>query len=173
LLVSRVRSLLVSRGGSVSETTAEPMEGAWQMARLLGMALVVLALVVAGCGDDDGDEEATPLTTPPPAASVSTTAPSTEVTTLENPADAGGEFAFQKDSLTAPAGEITLVMENPSSEVHNISLEGNGVDEKGELVGQGETSRVTAVVEPGEYTFYCSVPLHRDGGMEGTLTVTG
>jgi hypothetical protein len=134
LLLSRVRSLLVSRGGSVSETTAEPMEGAWQMARLLGMALVVLALVVAGCGDDDGDEEATPLTTPPPAASVSTTAPSTEVTTLENPADAGGEFAFQKDSLTAPAGEITLVMENPSSEVHNISLEGNGVDEKGELV---------------------------------------
>jgi plastocyanin len=129
---------------------------------------VVVALLLAGCGGDDGDEEATPATT-----SVATAPPSGEVTTLENPADAGGDLAFEKDSLTAPAGRITLVMENPSSEVHNISVEGNGVDEKGELVGQGETSRVTVVLEPGEYTFYCSVPLHRDGGMEGTLTVTG
>lgn len=64
-------------------------------------------------------------------------------------------------------------MLNPSSETHNISIEGNGVDERGELVGEGETSRVTVVLEPSEYTFYCSVPLHRDGGMEGTLTVTG
>jgi plastocyanin len=143
------------------------------MARLFGASLVALVLVAAGCGGDDGDEEATPQAPPPPAVSVSTTAPSTGATTLEIPADAGGELAFQKDSLTAPAGEITLVMENPSSEVDNISLEGNGVDEKGELVGQGGTSRVTAVLEPGEYTFYCSVPLHRDGGMEGTLTVTG
>jgi hypothetical protein len=44
--------------------------------------------------------------------------------------------------MTAPAGEITLVMENPSSEVHNILARGgNGVDEKGALVGQGEPSR--------------------------------
>jgi plastocyanin len=143
------------------------------MPRLPGPGLIVVALIAAGCGGDDGDEQATPPPAPPPASSVPATAPSTESTTLENPADAGGDFAFQKDSLTAPAGEITLVMENPSSEVHNISIEGNGVDEKGELVGQGETSRVTVILEPGEYTFYCSVPLHRDGGMEGTLTVTG
>jgi plastocyanin len=144
------------------------------MPRLLALGvLVVVALIAAGCGGDDGDEQATPPPASPPAASVPTTAPSTKATTLENPADAGGDLAFQKDSLTAPAGEITLVMENPSSEVHNISIEGDGVDEKGKLVGQGETSRVTVVLEPGEYTFYCSVPLHRDGGMEGTLTITG
>jgi plastocyanin len=135
--------------------------------------LIVGAIAAAGCGGDGEADEATPPPPPPPAASVPTTAPSLEATTLEIPADAGGDPAFQKDSLTAPAGEITLVMFNPSSEVHNISIEGDGVDEKGELVGEGETSRVTAVLEPGEYTFYCSVPLHRDGGMEGTLTVTG
>jgi plastocyanin len=143
-----------------------------EMRLLLGLGLILAALVAAGCGGDDESDEATP-SPPPPAASVPTTAPSGQPTTLENPADAGGDLAFQKDSLTAPAGEVTLVMFNPSSEVHNISIEGEGVDEKGELVGEGETSRVTAVLEPGEYTFYCSVPLHRDGGMEGTLTVTG
>jgi plastocyanin len=134
------------------------------MARLLGLALIALALAVAGCGgDDDEDEEASPP--PPPAA--------TGGTTLENPADAGGELAFEKDELTAPAGEVTLVMENPSSLEHNIAVKGDGLDEKGPVVGEGETSEVTVNLEAGEYTFYCSVPGHEAGGMEGTLTVTG
>jgi uncharacterized cupredoxin-like copper-binding protein len=30
---------------------------------------------------------------------------------------------------------------------------------------------VSADVKAGQYTFYCSVPGHRQGGMQGTLTV--
>jgi plastocyanin len=135
------------------------------MARLLGLALLALALAVAGCGgDDDGEDEA--ASPPPPAAS-------SEGTTLQNPADESGALKFEKESLTAPAGEVTLVMENPSAVDHNIAVEGGGVDEVGEIVGQGGTSQVTATLEPGEYTFYCSVPGHQAAGMEGTLTVTG
>jgi plastocyanin len=139
------------------------------MARLLGLALLVLALAVAGCGgdDDNGDDEATPP--PPPAA----TGAAGGATTLENPADASGQLAFQKDSLTAPAGDITLVMENPSSVEHNIAVKGDGINEEGPVVGQGETSEVTVALEAGEYEFYCSVPGHEAAGMEGTLTVTG
>jgi plastocyanin len=137
------------------------------MARLLGLVLVLLALVVAGCGGDDDDDEATPP--PPPAATDETGG----ARTLENPADASGALRFQKDSLEAPAGEITLVMENPSSVEHNIAVKDGGIDEKGEIVGQGETSEVTVNLEAGEYTFYCSVPGHEAAGMEGTLTVTG
>jgi plastocyanin len=134
------------------------------MARLLGIALVALALAVAGCGgDDDGDDEAAPP--PPPAA--------TGGTRLVNPADAGGDLAFEEDELTAPAGAVTLVMENPSSLEHNIAVKGDGLDEKGPVVGEGGTSKVTVTLEEGEYTFYCSVPGHEAGGMEGTLTVTG
>jgi uncharacterized cupredoxin-like copper-binding protein len=33
------------------------------------------------------------------------------------------------------------------------------------------TTRATADLEPGEFVFYCTVPGHREGGMEGTLTV--
>jgi plastocyanin len=103
--------------------------------------------------------------TPPPAA-----AP--QETTLENPADSS-ELRFSKMALEAPAGTITLVMENPSAIEHNIAVRGEGVDEQGEVVGQGETSRVTVELEPGEYEFYCSVPGHDEAGMNGTLTVSG
>jgi plastocyanin len=90
---------------------------------------------------------------------------------LELSAVESGDFAFDTSELQAPSGSVTLTMENPSPVEHNISLEGSGVDEEGETVGQGESSTVSAELEPGEYTFYCSVAGHREGGMEGTLTV--
>jgi plastocyanin len=137
------------------------------MRRILSLALVALALIAAGCGgdDDDGDEEAAP---PPPAE----TGGGVGETRLENPADAGGDLAFEKDELTAPAGLVTLVMENPAAVEHNIAVKGNGIDEKGPVVGEGGTSEISITLEPGEYTFYCSVPGHEAAGMEGTLTVT-
>jgi uncharacterized cupredoxin-like copper-binding protein len=54
---------------------------------------------------------------------------------------------------------------------HDIAVEGNGVNEKGEVVQGGGTSEFSANLQPGEYTFFCSVPGHREGGMEGKLTV--
>jgi plastocyanin len=86
-------------------------------------------------------------------------------------ADPGGDLSYDKQELEAPAGEVTITMDNPSSVPHNVSIEGSGVDEEGETVDQGGVSEVSAELEAGEYTFYCSVPGHQEGGMEGTLTV--
>jgi plastocyanin len=105
-----------------------------------------------------------PAPPPPPAAA--------QETTLENPADPS-QLRFSKETLEAAAGAITLVMENPSPLEHNIAVRGEGVDEQGEVVGQGEESRVTVELEAGEYEFYCSVPGHDEAGMNGTLTVSG
>ncbi|MEX2195524.1 MAG: plastocyanin/azurin family copper-binding protein [Thermoleophilaceae bacterium] len=88
--------------------------------------------------------------------------------TLE--ADPSGALAFDTDTLEAQAGQVTITMDNPSSTPHNVALEGQGVDEEGEVVTEAE-SQVSAELQPGEYTFFCSVPGHRQGGMEGTLTV--
>jgi plastocyanin len=90
---------------------------------------------------------------------------------LEIPADPSGGLAYQFGSAEAPPGQLQIDSLNESSVDHDIALEGNGVSEKGEIVKNGGTSSLTADLEAGEYTFFCSVPGHRPGGMEGKLTV--
>jgi uncharacterized cupredoxin-like copper-binding protein len=86
-------------------------------------------------------------------------------------ADPGGAFRFDRRTLESGAGRVRLVMENPSSIPHNVSIEGAGIDEQGKTVGNGETSTVSTTLRAGRYEFYCSVPGHRQGGMEGELTI--
>ena len=88
---------------------------------------------------------------------------------LEIPATA--QLAYETNQAEAEAGSLTITSPNPSGTPHNIALEGGGIDEKGEVVQDNGVSEITADVKPGEYTFYCSVPGHREGGMEGKLTV--
>ncbi|MDQ4024957.1 MAG: hypothetical protein M3217_05630, partial [Actinomycetota bacterium] len=70
----------------------------------------------------------------------------------------GGEFRFDRPSLEARAGLVTLVMDNPSSVPHNISIEGRGIDREGETIGKGGRSTVRAELRPGEYDFYWRCP---------------
>jgi plastocyanin len=86
-------------------------------------------------------------------------------------ADPSGATRFDVEELSAEAGLVEIRMENPSPLPHNVAIEGDGVDGQGEVVGEGETSFVRTELEPGTYTYYCSVEGHREGGMEGTLTV--
>ena len=84
-------------------------------------------------------------------------------------ADAG--LAYQFATATATAGQVKVESKNPQAIGHDIAIEGNGVNQKGETVTSGGTSTFTVDLKPGEYTFYCSVPGHREGGMVGKLTV--
>jgi uncharacterized cupredoxin-like copper-binding protein len=90
---------------------------------------------------------------------------------LEIPADPNGALAYEFGSAEAPAGKLEIDSKNDASIPHDISIEGNGVDEQGDEVQGGGVSTVNVDLKPGEYTFYCSVPGHREGGMEGKLTV--
>jgi uncharacterized cupredoxin-like copper-binding protein len=90
---------------------------------------------------------------------------------LDIPADPSGALAYTFASATTEAGPVTMRSENASAIPHNIALEGDGVDEVGPVVQNGGVSEIKAEVRAGEYTFYCSVPGHREGGMEGKLTV--
>jgi uncharacterized cupredoxin-like copper-binding protein len=90
---------------------------------------------------------------------------------VEIPADPGGSLAYTFADAEAEAGPLRMLSPNESSVPHNIAIEGNGVNEVGEVVTNGGVSEISFEAEAGEYTFFCSVPGHREGGMEGTLTV--
>ena len=91
--------------------------------------------------------------------------------TLEIPTDPSGQLFYKFKDATAPAGHVTIESKNDSPVDHNIAIEGNGVDQKGAVVKGGAVSTVEADLEPGAYTFYCSVDGHRQAGMQGKLTV--
>jgi plastocyanin len=80
-------------------------------------------------------------------------------------------LAFDKKSLSAKAGNVTIDFENPSAIEHDVAIEKGGQEvAASELITEGKTS-VSAELEPGSYTFLCTVPGHAEAGMEGTLTV--
>lgn len=127
---------------------------------LLMLAVAALALAVAACGGDDDEEAEEP-------AATEDTGGGGGGTTIELAADPGGELAFDQTELTAPAGDITIHLTNDAQIPHNVEVEGAGVSE---TVTGADTS-LDVTLEPGEYVFFCAVPGHREGGMEGTLTV--
>jgi plastocyanin len=86
--------------------------------------------------------------------------------------EATAQLAYVTTEATAKPGPLEIKSPNPSGTPHNIALEGPGVSgEEGPVVQNGGSSDIEVTVRKGEYTFYCSVPGHREGGMEGKLTV--
>lgn len=79
------------------------------------------------------------------------------------------DFAFEPDAITARAGEDLAVVLTSEDVLHDFTideLDAHVAADRGETAEGGVTPE-----EPGTYTFYCSVPGHREAGMEGTLTV--
>jgi plastocyanin len=91
---------------------------------------------------------------------------------LDIEADPSGQLAFTTKEASAKAGKVTVDFTNSSPVPHDVAIE----DSSGETIAETEvlaegSDSTTANLKPGTYTFYCSVPGHREAGMEGTLTV--
>lgn len=91
-------------------------------------------------------------------------------TTLQLAADPAA-LAFDETKLSAKPGEVTIDFDNPAPIPHNVVIEEDGEELAGfEPISEAKEA-LSADLEPGAYTFYCSVTGHRAAGMEGTLTV--
>lgn len=92
--------------------------------------------------------------------------------TLKFEADPNGELAYTSTSETAKAGKVTVEFKNPQALTHDVAIEDSSGKEVGatELIADGSDT-TTVDLKPGTYTYFCTVPGHREAGMEGTLTV--
>ena len=128
-----------------------------------------------------GTPQVTPPTSPPlgtteeeqspPASSSSGEDTSQEITriTVE-----GDEFNFSPANFTVKAGEmVELTFRNVGRSPHNFIVDELGLATK--TIGGGKTDIVTFLAPDSAgsltYTLYCSVPGHREAGMEGTITI--
>jgi uncharacterized cupredoxin-like copper-binding protein len=146
-----------------------------KFAALFALLLAALALVACGGGSDTTSDE-----TAPPANETSKESEGEKeaeggtagAATLEFESDPSGSLAYTTTEATGKAGKVTVNFTNQSAVPHDVALE----DEAGEQIAATETvaegtDSTTAELKPGKYTFYCTVPGHRQAGMEGTLTV--
>jgi plastocyanin len=144
---------------------------------ILAAVLATLALVAAGCGGSDNNDSSSGSNSSGSSGSGggSTSEPSSGgggggATKLKLTADPSGALKFDKSSLSAKPGTVTITMDNPSSTPHAVEVEGNGVEKVTKTLTKG-TASLTADLKAGKYEFYCPVDGHRQAGMEGTLTV--
>ncbi|MFM9022977.1 MAG: c-type cytochrome [Solirubrobacterales bacterium] len=83
-------------------------------------------------------------------------------------ADPNGLLAYVETKAEAPPGPINLEMPNKSGIDHNVVIEGLPV--RTNIVKNG-VAKGSGTLKPGTFTYFCSVPGHREAGMVGKLTV--
>jgi plastocyanin/mono/diheme cytochrome c family protein len=127
----------------------------------------------------DGHPVAYPTVPPTPAPTADPDEPSTGDPETDDPSggtaepvavvEASDTNAWSVTELTVKPGD-TIAVNNPGVLAHDFVVDDWSVKE--DLPGGAQTTvTIPADAEPGTYTFYCSVPGHREQGMEGTITV--
>jgi plastocyanin len=140
------------------------------------LILASLALVACGSSSDDSTSTGSETTSESGAAAGGEKSNEAEGKSAGSAAldiEAASEgLAYSSDTATSKAGKVTVNFTNPQPLTHDVAFEDSAGETIGktELVAEGSDSEVVDL-KPGTYTFYCTVPGHREAGMEGTLTV--
>jgi plastocyanin len=114
-----------------------------------------------------------PAETAKPGAAATTAIPRARASTkLALAANPTGLLSYNTKQLSAKAGAVTIEMANMSPLEHNVTVAQGSTVLGATPTFKGGTRSLTLALKPGTYTFYCSVPGHRQAGMEGTLTVS-
>ncbi len=117
--------------------------------RALLAPLTVLAVALAGCGGGDGD-----------GGGAGTSAVTVVAT----------EYAFDPSGVSLPADTATEVaLDNQGIIEHDWTIDELDVRIH---AAAGATASASVSAPAGTYEVYCSIPGHRDQGMEGTVTVS-
>ena len=124
------------------------------------ISVLLLAILIAACGGNNRPDSQV-------ANRDSTSPDSGAIVNVE-----AEEFKFTLDSSQLNAGATTFVVKNNGSMRHDFAISGNGIKQRTEKIDPGETTELTVELEPGTYTYICTIPGHEELGMKGTFTVS-
>ena len=153
---------------------------------VLALAAVSMAVVTAGTPAREGkgtasstsqavapaSAPAAPGSSAPAPGSSSSSASPAAASQLALAASTSGQLAFDAKQLSAKAGSVTVTFTNASPIEHDVTIAEGAKVLGATPIFVGGSRKLTLRLKPGTYTFYCSVPGHRQAGMEGTLHVS-
>jgi len=117
-------------------------------------------------GNETTTEASTTQAATTTAATTTTTSAATEVPATET------EFKIALPKTTVAAGSYTFEVKNDGKIEHDFVVKGEGVDEKTPTIGAGKSATLEVDLKPGTYDVYCSIPGHKQAGMDLKLTVS-
>ena len=130
----------------------------------------LLAVVLAGCGSSSGSSSS--------AASVPAASGGSTTTMASGGSGTNVDVTLKDFSITLAGGDslspgpYTFTVANQGPSAHNLTIEGPGVDNAATpTFGSGETKTLTVTLNNGKYDFFCSVPGHKQAGMNVDVTV--
>jgi uncharacterized cupredoxin-like copper-binding protein len=122
-----------------------------------------------------GETQSTPASTstqPKPSTGAPTSTAPSASTSLKLVTNPGGMISYDAKQLRAKAGTVTIALTNNAPLEHDVTVALGSKVLGNTPVFRGGTKTVTLKLTSGTYAFYCSVPGHRQAGMEGTLSVS-
>jgi uncharacterized cupredoxin-like copper-binding protein len=124
-------------------------------------------------------------TTPTASTVTLTTAPATTTTTkstakpkpppkpqAQTIAVKETEFKIALPSRKLKAGPVTFDVQNAGQIEHDLVITGQGLTQGTPRFGGGQSKTLKVTLKPGTYELFCSVPGHKQAGMDLHITVT-
>ena len=144
---------------------------------------MLTAVEVFGAEEPEGEEHAAETTTAPEPTTTeseqttteaqettteaeTTTAPTPQASTVDVTET---EFKIALASAELKAGKITFDVTNGGAIPHDLAIE--GVEQKTKEIPSKGSAKLTVTLKPGTYELYCSIPGHKQAGMDLKVTV--
>ena len=143
--------------------------------RGLGVFLVVISLMFLGmlAAVEIFGKESEEAHAESPAATETTTSTTTRKTAAPTTVDVKEtEFKIELGKGSLPAGSYVFDVHNEGQAPHDLVIEGEDVDAATPTIEGGESKTLKVELQPGSYEVYCSIPGHKEAGMELKLTVS-
>jgi uncharacterized cupredoxin-like copper-binding protein len=130
------------------------------------MSAVIVLARESSEAEAKGNETTTEAATTAATTTTTTTSAATSVPVSET------EFKITLPKTTLAAGSYSFEVANDGKIEHDLVIQGNGVDERTPTIEAGKSATLKVDLKPGTYDVYCSIPGHKQAGMDLKLTIT-